>query len=132
MIKSIGRIRTCIIAMLMLLAVAFVLMGSVYAATWNEGYYIGQGKYKGFVDTDGTTFTISSGTSVSQKATFTKNVPSTVKGGYYKSSYVSKLKGNNTTTMSGSYTITTAGEYKFYIYNGSSDAVTLSKMVVTF
>lgn len=132
--KSIKVIRSTATALILALVMTISLSISAFAATWTDST-VGQGAYKYYVQSDSTNFTVSANTSVSHSITFKTTARSTVKAGYYNadtSTHYSKMSGSGTTKMSKTYTISSKGKYKFYIYNGSSDAITVSTMKVIF
>lgn len=132
--KSINVIRSTATALILALVVTLSLSMFAFAATWTDST-IGQGAYKYYVSSDGTVFDISSSTTVSHSITFKTVARSTVKAGYYNtdtSKHYSTMSGNGTKSVSKSYTISAAGDYKFYIYNGSSDSITVDTMRVVF
>lgn len=135
---SIGmkKLRVFLFSIMLVLIMTATMVVSASAASWSN-VTISQGSYHKFSTSDKAYFSISAGTGVTQSLTFTTTVSSSVKAGYFKSyvlspSYKAKISGSGSKTMSGVYTISDAGKYKFFIYNGSSGSKTLSKMTVTF
>lgn len=136
MAKSMIRIRKTALVLLVVFSLALAMVMPASAATWNNAT-IRQGYYMQFVTADLSWFTVSANVEVDHDITFTRTAPSTVTAGYYKSStgspnYVTTMWGNKSTTMSAIYRIPTAGQYRFFIYNGSSDSITASRMTVVF
>lgn len=131
--KSIRRVMA---ALLVLVVMAAFVVIPASAAYWSN-VYVGQGQYVSFSTSSSTYFPISANTYVDHDITFARDVLSTVKAGYFKQytnypSYVAKMSGNGSKTMSALYTISSAGNYKFYVYNGSSDGLTVSNMTVIY
>ena len=127
--------RRLMLILLVVLSISALFVIPAFAYTWTDRA-IGQAQYSKFQN-GSSAFTIEDNVRVSTSITFNRNVSTTVRTGYFKpltfpSNYTTVFRGYNSTTINGSYTIEEAGQYKFFIYNGSSDAVMVSIMTVTF
>lgn len=134
--KSMIRIRKAALMLLLVFVLTLAMVMPAAATTWTNST-ISQGSYKQYVTAELGWFTVSSNTAVDHDITFTRTAPATVKAGYYKyttgsPNYITTMKGSSSTSMAADYVISTAGQYRFFIYNGSSDSITVSKMTVVF
>ncbi len=132
MSKKISIIRYSIFSLLIATCLLFSSLTTASALTW-QNRTVSAGKYKHFVDTNSDDFYRDITVNVSHSIKFSSNAPSTVSAGYYANKkYNKKFSGNGTKNMSASYNVPKKTYFKLYIYNGSSDKMTVSKMTVTF
>lgn len=133
MIKKISHIKYSVFSLLLITCLLFSSALTASAAfTW-KGTSLKAGAYHHFVDTDSDDFYRDTAVSVSHSIKYSQNVPSTVSAGYYANSkYTKKFSANGTKNMSSSYKVPKKTYFKFYIYNGSSNKITVSKMTATF
>lgn len=130
------RIRKTALMLFLVFALTLAMVMPAAATTWTNST-INQGSYVQYVTAELGWFTVSANTSVDHDITFTRTAPATVNAGYYKSStgspkYIATMRGTGSTSMAADYVISTAGQYRFFIYNGSSDSITVSRMTVVF
>jgi len=136
MSKSMIRVRETALVLFLVFVLTLAMVMPAAAATWSNTT-INQGSYMKFVTSDLDWFTVSANTFVQHDITFTRTAPYTVSAGYYKSStgspnYITTMRGTGSTSMAADYVISKAGQYRFFIYNGSSDSITASIMTVVF
>ena len=133
--KRVRHIATAILVVLILLMTATTVFASTVSYS---NVSIGNGEYQHFTSYNYELFDISANTSVTHDLTFTETATSSVKSGYCKKNwlgnfaYTDCLSGSNSRYMKGSYTISTAGQYKMFIYNGSANTMTASTFKLTF
>lgn len=137
--KTMKRVRSVSAMFLVLLMAVMTMATTAFASSVTfSDTSIANGQYQRFTNYDYENFTISANTIVNHDITFDQNATSVVTSGYCKTnflgnySYTNCLSGNNTKTIKGSFKISTAGEYKMFIYNGSANTITASSFVLTF
>lgn len=133
--RKVRQVSTMLLVVLMLLMTATTVFASTVTYT---NVSIGNGEYQRFSSYDYEFFEIPANTSVNHDITFTETATSTVKSGYCKTNwlgnyvYTNCLAGSNSRYMDGNFTISSAGQYKMFIYNGSADTMTVSTFDLTF
>lgn len=103
-------------------------------AYWDE-VEIDSEEYAILSSIDDTCFTVGDNTTVTISVLFDREAPLTVTVGYYTTNsifprYITVLSGNGTAELSESFTLS-KGNYRFFIYNNSSDPITADSVEVS-
>jgi hypothetical protein len=135
--KSIRGIRV-VSMVLVILMFSLMFATSALASIYYGPESITNGQYRIFANHNWTDYKISANTVVNHNIDFTTVARPTVQtgecwvNGLGNYVYNVRLSGNSTLNLNGNFTISSAGNYRFFIYNGSAATMRMSSFYLTF